>query len=191
MPPPRGRRPGASGTREAIAEAARRCFGEAGYDRASIRAVAEAAGVDPALVMHYFGSKQRLFVSVMELPFEPGDVFGALVRADDAGVRLARFIVDTLEDPHGRTVMTGMVRAGATDEELAALVREQVSARIVGGIASGLDAADAPLRASLVASQFIGLIMARYVLRIEPLASLEPDAVVAAIAPTLQRYLTD
>src|SRR3954471_3796844 len=107
MPPRRGRRPGASGTREAIAEAARRCFGEAGYDRASIRAVAEAAGVDPALVMHYFGSKQELFVSVMALPFEPADVLPALARGDRAGERLARFIVDTLEDPHGRAVMTG------------------------------------------------------------------------------------
>lgn len=190
--PPRGRRPGASGTRDAIAEAARQCFAEAGYDRAGIRGVAERAGVDPALVMHYFGSKQKLFVSVMELPFVPDEVFPPLVAAPRgrAGERLARFVVDTLEDPPSRTVLTGMVRAAAAEPEIARLVKEQVSARIVAGLALGLEADDALVRASLVASQVIGLITARYVIRVEPLASLPPEALVAALAPNLQRYLT-
>lgn len=188
----RGRRPGDSGTREAIAEAARRCFAEVGYDRAGIRLVAERAGVDPALVMHYFGSKQKLFVSVMELPFEPDAVLTPLIAGDrdDAGERLARFVVDTLERPQARLVMTGMVRAAAADAALADLVRDLVSARIVGAIAAGLRDPEAAARASLVASQVIGLIMARYVIRIEPLASLTPETLVAALAPNLQRYLT-
>jgi AcrR family transcriptional regulator len=189
----RGRRPGTSETREAIADAARRCFAELGYDRASIRAVAERAGVDPALVMHFFGSKQRLFVSVMALPFEPEDVLPALVTRHpaDAGARFAAWIVGVLEDPQSRLIMTGMARSAASAPEVADLVRELVSARIVGGIAGGLEGDDAPLRASLVASQVIGLIMARYVIRIEPLASLAPDALVDAIAPNLHRYLME
>jgi AcrR family transcriptional regulator len=191
--PRRGRRPGASGTRDAIAEAARRCFGEVGYDRAGIRDVAELAGVDPALVMHYYGSKQKLFVSVMALPFEPEDVLPALVRdvAADAGERFARFIVGVLERPEQRLVMVGMVRAAAAEPEIADLVRELVSARIVDAIAAGLDVPDAGARASLVASQVIGLIMARYVIRIDPLARLAPDTLVAALAPVFQHYLTD
>jgi AcrR family transcriptional regulator len=191
--PRRGRRPGASGTRDAIAEAARRCFGEVGYDRAGIRDVAELAGVDPALVMHYYGSKQKLFVSVMALPFEPEDVLPALVRdvAADAGERFARFIVGVLERPEQRMVMVGMVRAAAAEPEIADLVRELVSARIVDAIAAGLDVPDAGARASLVASQVIGLIMARYVIRIDPLARLAPDTLVAALAPVFQHYLTD
>jgi len=188
----RGRRPGTSDTREAIAEAARRCFAELGYDRASIRVVAEQAGVDPALVMHFFGSKQKLFVSVMSLPFEPEDVLPALVagRSSEAGLRLARFIVGVLEQPQPRMVITGMVRAAAAEPEVADLVRDAVSSRMVGAIATGLAVADAPLRASLVGSQIIGVVMARYVIRVEPLASLAPDALVEALTPNLQRYLT-
>jgi AcrR family transcriptional regulator len=191
--PRRGRRPGASGTREAIAEAARRCFGEVGYDRAGIRDVAELAGVDPALVMHYYGSKQKLFVSVMALPYEPEVILPALLRDGDgaAGERLARFIVGVLERPEQRMVMVGMVRAAAAEPEIADLVRELVSSRIVAGIAAGLDGPDASARASLVASQMIGLIMARYVIRIDPIAGLEPDALVAALAPVFHHYLTD
>lgn len=191
--PRRGRRPGASGTREAIAEAARRCFGEVGYDRAGIRDVAELAGVDPALVMHYYGSKQKLFVSVMALPYEPEDVLPALLRDvdGDVGERLARFVVDVLERPEQRMVLVGMVRAAAAEPDIADLVRELVSARIVDAIAAGLDAPDAEARASLVASQIIGLIMARYVIHIEPLAGLPPDSLVAAVAPVFQHYLTD
>jgi AcrR family transcriptional regulator len=187
----RGRRPGTTDTRETIADAARQCFGELGYDRASIRTVAERAGVDPALVMHYFGSKQRLFVSVMALPFDPDEAIPPLVAGhpDDAGARFAAWMVGVLEDPQSRIVMTGMARAAAAEPELADLVRELVSARIVGGIAGGLDDADAPLRASLVASQVIGVIMARYVIRIEPLASLAADELVEALGPNLHRYL--
>jgi AcrR family transcriptional regulator len=191
--PRRGRRPGASGTREAIAEAARHCFGEAGYDRAGIRDVAERAGVDPALVMHYYGSKQKLFVSVMALPFEPEEVLPALLRDGNGAVgeRFARFIVGVLERPEQRMVMVGMVRAAAAEPDIADLVRELVSARIVGGIAEGLDAPDAAARASLVASQIIGLIMARYVIRIDPLARLASDSLVVALTPVFQHYLTD
>ena len=187
-----GRRPGSSGTRDAIAESACRQFAELGYDRTTIRGVAADAGVDPALVVHFFGSKQKLFVSVMALPFEPEERMPEILagRRSELGLRVARFAVGLLEDPQARSVMTGIVRSAASEEEAARMVRELVAKRIVGAIADSLEVADARLRANLVSSQIIGLIMARYIVRVEPLASLAPEALIAAIAPNLQRYLT-
>ena len=187
-----GRRPGSSDTREAIAAAARRRFGELGYERTTIRAIATEAGVDPALVVHFFGSKQKLFLSVMTLPFEPEKVMPEVLagRRSQAGLRLARFAVGQLEDPRAQATITGIVRAAASEPEAASMVRDLVAGRVVGSIAKGLGVADAPLRASLVGSQIVGLVMARYVVCVEPLASLPPEALIEAIAPNLQRYLT-
>lgn len=188
-----GRRPGDSGTREAIRAAASRLFAEQGYDRTSMRAVAAEAGVDPKLVAHYFGSKQELFVSVVELPFDPAVLVPAIFAGDREriGERLARFIVGVLEDPEGRRRMTGLVRAAASEPEAARLVRELLGREVFSRITETLEVEDADVRASLVGSQVVGLAMARYIVGIEPLASLPPDAVVAAIAPTLQRYLVE
>jgi AcrR family transcriptional regulator len=187
-----GRRPGSSGTREAIAEAARRRFAELGYERTTIRTIAGDAGVDPALVLRFFGSKQQLFLSVMALPFEPEEVFPEILagRRSGAGLRLARFAVGVLEDPRGRSVITGILRAAASEPEAARMVRDLVAGRIVAAISESLGVEDARLRANLVASQIVGLAMSRYIVRVEPLASLPPEAVVEAIAPNLQRYLT-
>lgn len=187
-----GRRPGQSGTREAIAAAARRQFAESGYDRTSLRAVAEEAGVDAALVSHYFGSKQKLFVSVMELPFDP-DVFVPLILEgdrDQAGERLARFVLAALDEPEAGRRFTGMIRSATSEPAATQLLRELVSSRLMGPIAAALGADDAPLRAALVGSQIVGLVMARRIVGIEALAEAETSAVVAAVAPTLQRYLT-
>jgi AcrR family transcriptional regulator len=187
-----GRRPGESGSREAIANAARRSFAELGYDRTTIRGIAAEAGVDPALVAHFFGSKQKLFVSVMALPFDPEEVMPEILAGarSKAGLRLAEFAIGLLEDPEARSVLVGIVRSAASEHEAAQLVRELVAQRIVGATSRALATPDAELRANLVASQMVGLIMARYVIRVEPLASLPPDALIEAIAPNLQRYLT-
>jgi AcrR family transcriptional regulator len=187
-----GRRPGQSGTREAIADAARRRFAELGYDRTTIRGIAEEAGVDGALVVHFFGSKQRLFFSVMELPFEPEEVLPQILAGprSQAGLRLARFAVNVLENPRSRNVLTGVLRAAASEPEAARLARELVAERVVAAFSKSLTADQPELRGNLVSSQVVGLIMARYVLRVEPLASLDAEELVAAIAPNLQRYLT-
>lgn len=186
-----GRRPGTSGTREAIAEAARRLFAERGFDRTSIRAVAEAAGVDPALVVHYYGTKQRLLVEAVETPFDAAAALPQLLAGDrdQLGLRVAGFLLTTLESEPARKRITALVRAATSEPEAAAMVRELIGTRIFTPLAEALDVDDAPLRATLVGSQVIGLTMARYIVRIEPLASASPTAVVAAIAPTLQRYL--
>jgi AcrR family transcriptional regulator len=186
-----GRRPGTSGTREAILEAARRQFGERGFDRATIRSIAAEAGVDPALVMHFFGSKQRLFLAAVELPFDPEQVIPAILSngRGDIGRRFAEFLVTRLEDPAARRIFTGIVRSAAAEPEAARVVRELVGERVLGVLARELGAGDAPLRAALAGSQVVGLVMARYVVGIEPLASLPPERVVEVLAPTLQRYL--
>lgn len=187
-----GRRPGESGTREAIADAARRRFAEGGYDRATIRAIAADAGVDPALVLHFFRSKQELFASVMALPFEPENVMDEILAGprSQIGLRLARFAVTTLERPDAQRVLTGILRAAASEPEAARLVRERLAERIIGAITEGLGVPDARVRASLVSSQTVGLVMARYIIRVEPLASMDPEALIVALAPNLQRYLT-
>jgi AcrR family transcriptional regulator len=186
-----GRRPGTSATREAIVEAARRLFGASGYDRTTIRSIASAAGVDPALVVHFFGSKQQLFITVSDLPFDPEEVLPQILAGKRAtvGERFARFIVELLEDEQARSVMTGMVRAAASEPEAAQMLRDLISRRVFGPIAESLGADDAELRATLVGSQVVGLVMARYVVAVEPLASLDPDRLIAALAPNLQRYL--
>jgi AcrR family transcriptional regulator len=188
----RGRRRGETRTREAILASARRLFAERGYDRTSLRAIAADAGVDPALVAHFFGSKQRLFVEVVELPFDPAETLPRILAGDPAavGTRLAELIVGLLETPEARARITGVVRAAASEPEAARMVRELLMREVWAPAAAALGADDAELRMNLVGSQIVGLVMARYVVGAEPLASLPAEELVAAIGPTLQRYLT-
>ncbi len=189
-----GRRPGDSGTREAIRAAASEQFSERGYDRPSMRSIAQQAGVDPALVSHFFGSKHALFVDVVELPFDAEQVVPMLFGGgdpSDIGQRLARFLVGVLETPDGRRRVTGLVRAAASEPEAARMVRDLLTREIFARVVAQLRVDDAELRANLVASQVVGLVMARYIVGLEPLASLPADEVAAAVAPTLQRYLTE
>ena len=189
----RGRRPGRSGAREEIAQAARRQFAELGYDRTTIRSVAAEAGVDPALVIHYFGSKQRLFLAAIELPFEVADLVERLESGprERVGERVAQFALEVLGDPTARARWTGMIRAAASDPDAAAILRDVLSRRIFGPLAEALGSDDALLRANLASSQMVGLVMARYVIGIEPIASADSATIAAAIAPTLQRYLVE
>lgn len=192
MARPSGRRPGDSGTREAIREAAGRQFAELGYDRASMRSIARDAGVDPALVVHFFGTKHRLFAEVVELPFDPGQVIPLVFAGprSEIGRRLADFVLTTLEVPEARRRVLGMIRAAASEPEAATMVRELLSREVLARVAAELGVDDAAVRANLVGSQIVGLVMARYVIGLEPLASLPGPAVARAIAPNLQRYLT-
>jgi AcrR family transcriptional regulator len=187
-----GRPPGSSSTREEIATAARRQFAELGYERTTIRGVAQKAGVDPALVHHFFGSKQKLFLSVTELPFRPEETLPSVLagRRSEAGLRLARFSVELWENPEAREVLTGILRAAVSEPEAAQMARELATQPIVGAITEILGADDAPLRANLISSQSVGLVMARYILRVEPIASMDPEALIHAMAPGFQHYLT-
>jgi AcrR family transcriptional regulator len=186
-----GRRRGPSGTREAILAAAGRHFAQHGYDRASLRGIAAEAGVDQKLIAHFFGSKQQLFVAAVGLPFNPGEMLPAILAGDPAsiGERLAGLLVEVLEQPELHQRLTGVIRAAASEPEVARMLREFLTRELFGPAAEMLGTDDGPFRANLVGSQIVGLVMARYVVAIEPLASMPPNAIAAAVAPTLQRYL--
>lgn len=186
-----GRRPGTSGTRDAILAAAGRHFAQHGYDRASLRRIAADAGVDPKLIAHFFGSKQGLFIAAVGLALNPYEILPDILTGDPAalGERLAAFLVAMLENPELHQRLTGTVRAAAAEPEVARILREFLTHELFGPAAELLGTNDGPFRANLVGSQIVGLIMARYVVAVEPLASMPPRAVADAIAPTLQRYL--
>ena len=188
---PRGRRPAGEDTRAALLDAARVEFTERGFDGATVRAIAQRAGVDPAMVNHWFGGKNALFVAVVEIPVNPDEIIPRLL--DGPPEQLAERILRTflsVWDADGGGALAALVRSVAGHEEAARMMREFVSRVILGRVVSTV-APDRPeLRAALCGTQIIGLGMVRYVIRLEPLASADHDTVVAAIAPNLQRYLT-
>lgn len=187
-----GRRPGESGTRKAILEAARTSFGDQGYEGATMRAIAAGAGVDPALLYHFYGSKEQLFAAAMELPFRPSEVIPALLEGDRDGLgeRILRLFLSIWDQP-GVSPLVALIRSASSNEGAAAMLREFLSREVIGRLARSLGVPHAELRTTLVGSQLAGLAMVRYILRIEPLASADHDTVVACVAPTLQRYLVD
>jgi AcrR family transcriptional regulator len=187
-----GRRPGESGTRQAILDAARARFAEHGWDRATIRAIASDAGVDPALVLHFFGSKQVLFTAAMSWPFDTDAAVEEVASGprSQLGRRLASFFLSIWEDPERREPLMVMLRAATTNEQAAALLRESLMTLFLAPLGERLEMPDAELRMSLCSSQLIGLGTARYVVAFEPLASLEPERIVELVGPNLQRYMT-
>lgn len=186
----RGRRPGPTVTRAAIADAARELFAEQGYDRASVRAVAARAGVDPRLVTHHFGTKQELFVAAMGPPVAPSTIAAALA-GDPAtiGERLARLMVALMSDEPLRLQLVGLVRSAAAEPAAAALLRETVTNQLLGPLAAALPGEDAALRVALSGAQMIGLVLVRYVVGVGPAADADPDDLVRLLAPVLQHYL--
>jgi AcrR family transcriptional regulator len=188
----RGRRPGETRTRDAILAAARERFARDGYDRTTIRGVATDAGVDPALVMHFFPTKERLFTAVIDVPEEVETAIDRVLEGDPGhlGERLMRMFADVWEDPVTGPRMIGLLRSAASHDAAAARLRQVFDARILRRFADVIPGPQARLRADLVSSQLVGVAMLRYVLRIEPLASADREALIAAVAPTLQRYFT-
>lgn len=198
-----GRRAGENRTREAILDAARRRFGAQGYDGATIRGIAADAGVNPALVHHFYGTKERLFAAAMRLPVVPSEIITNALGAErerlgpEFGRQVGEILVGTMlriwDVADIRTAFLGLLRAAATTDQGVAMLREFVTSTILAGLvqAAGLgDDAEGRFRATLVASQVVGLGFARYVLGLEPLASASAEDLVAAIGPTMQRYLT-
>jgi AcrR family transcriptional regulator len=187
-----GRRPGATDSREQIAVAARSLFAELGYERASFRRIAAAAGVDPALVVHFYGSKEELFRQVMVLPAAVADALEHLADGprETVGRRLAELVVGALENPASRTAVLGRIRCATTHPGAAALVRETVTRDLLRLAAALTD--DRPdTRAVLAGAHVVGIALARYVVLVEPLASMSTSQVIEIVAPTFQRYLTE
>ncbi|WP_308163378.1 TetR family transcriptional regulator [Nocardia alni] len=187
-----GRRPGRSGTREAILEAARDRFAEVGFDKASIRSIAGAAGVDPALVHHYFGTKQELLTAAMNLPIDP-DVIRATIGAaplERIGETIVRTVVSIWDSPIGTSVITAF--RTMLDSSNGALARNFLLDVVLKDIQVRVDSppGSGATRVTLAISQMGGLLMARHIVGLEPLASMSVDELAALIGPTLQRYLT-
>ncbi|NLE23273.1 MAG: TetR/AcrR family transcriptional regulator [Actinobacteria bacterium] len=189
----RGRRAGETATRADILSAARGSFAERGYDRATIRGIAGRAGVDPALVIHYFGSKEALFVEALELPQRPGDVVsgGLAAGREHLGATIVRAFLETWDAPATQAQLTAMLRSALTNDTAMDMVRRLLLREVFGPVTRALGVPDAQLRADLVGTQLLGLAMLRYVARIEPVASAPVDRLVRALGPTLQRYLTE
>ncbi|MGW6306015.1 TetR/AcrR family transcriptional regulator [Streptomyces niveus] len=181
------------GARERILEAARTEFAERGYDKTSVRGIAKVAGVDPALVHHYFGTKEEVFGAAIEVSFEPALVIPTLLTGgtDGIGERLARYFIGVWENPVSRAPLLAIVRSALTNDAAAAMLRKFVLRRLLERIAVELDVPDPTLRAELAASHMIGIALLRYVIKAEPLASVETEEIVRLVAPTLQRYLTE
>ncbi len=186
-----GRRPGESGARERIAESAREAFGEEGFDGATIRGIALRAGVDPALIHHYFGSKQRLFLTVMSLPFDSALLQAQLLGPGRGGIgdRLVRFFLGLWLQPGLRPVLTGLVRSATTEPDAAVLLRDFLGRQGLFRLVAAIAPDQPDFRAVLVGSHLIGLAMARYIVGLEPLASADLERIVAATGPTIERYL--
>jgi AcrR family transcriptional regulator len=187
----RGRRPIGEDRRGDILAAAREEFATKGFDGTTLRGIARVAGVDARLVHHYFDGKDAVFAAAFEIPVRPQDVLEPVLApgSDGIGERLARLFLSVWDSPPGRQRIVALLSASLTSEAGARMLREFLAREVFGRIVAHLDADDAELRASLAASQMMGLVVARYVVAVEPLASLPPDEVVELIGPTLQTYL--
>ncbi|NEC61432.1 TetR/AcrR family transcriptional regulator [Amycolatopsis rubida] len=187
----RGRRPAGQDTRAALLEAARAVFAENGYERATVRSIAARAGVDAAMVNHWFGGKEGLFAqAVLKLPFEPAELVPILRDgpAEELGVRIVRTFL-TRWDGVGGDTFQALIRSIASHEAASSVLREFFS-QFFTGLLSDLGGDRQELRVALCASQLVGIGLIRYVARFAPMVSAEVDTLVTAVAPTLQRYLT-
>jgi len=188
-----GRRPGPSRTRQAILDVARDEFARRGFDAATVRSIAGRAGVDPAMIAHHFGSKQQLFLAVLQLPFDPAVEIAQVLDGprEELAERLLGRLLDVWDSPSGAGAVAA-VRTAVQRDDTAGLVRDLALSRVLAPLMETM--AGTPQqrlwRANLVASQLVGLIFARYVVRLEPLASAAHADVVAALAPTVERYLS-
>ncbi|MGC0384207.1 TetR family transcriptional regulator [Streptomyces sp. SAI-129] len=180
-------------TRDRILVTAREEFSERGYEKTSVRGIAKAAGVDPALVHHYFGTKEQVFEAAIEVAFAPAlrapDAIGD-GPLDEVGERLTRFILGLWENPASRTPLLAIVRSAVNNETAAAVFRRLIAAQVLSRVAAQVGLPDAELRVELAAAQLVGCAMLRYVIKVEPLASADPEQIVARLAPVVQGHLT-
>ncbi|GAA4080104.1 TetR family transcriptional regulator [Actinomadura miaoliensis] len=186
-----GRRPGPTETRDEILDAARALFAEKGYDATSLRSIARAAGVDPALVHHYFGNKEGVFTAAMRFPVDPGEFLPRIMATprERLGEAMVRTFLTVWEDDARRAPILAMLRSAMTNERAAVAVREFVTSALFGRVAElgGIPR----LRLNAAAGQMIGVMFLRYVLRVEPIASAGREELVELLAPTIQRYFDE
>jgi AcrR family transcriptional regulator len=191
--PVRGRRPlGSPDARRAVLDAARELFAELGFERTTMRAVAARAGVDPALIYHYFGDKDGLLFAALQPPVDEATVFADLADAGDrAGEELVRRLVKLWEEhPEVREQMAAILRTGLSHDHAGRLLRDILSSFILAALGGVLAGDRRELRVALIGSQIGGLMLARYILKVPGTAAASPEELVQAVGPTVQRYLT-
>jgi AcrR family transcriptional regulator len=188
----RGRRPGDSRTREAILSAAAERFAEQGFRDTTMRSVATAAGVDPALVHHFFGTKDGLFAAAMAFPINPADVVTGLVEAgvDGLGERVVRTLLEIFAQLGEANPMIGLIRSAAAHPPAARMLREFLGGAVLDRVAEAVQTDRPQLRAELCASQILGILVAREVIALPALAAAERETLVAAYGPVIQHFLT-
>lgn len=189
----RGRRGGGEDTRGHILAAAQRLFAEQGYEGTSLRSIAREAEVDPALVHHYFDGKEALLAASVELPANPREVLSGVAALPPAerGAALVRTLLALWDSPLQPALLT-LVRSTIGSTSQSALMREVLRRRVLNVIMAGIEHDDheSQLRGELVVSQVFGLLVSRYVVKLEPLTSLSSEEVVRLVSPTVQHYLT-
>lgn len=186
-----GRRPGANLTRQVIVDAARLKFAECGYEGATLRAIAQEARVDPALIHHFFASKRGVFAAAMADLLKPADLIPEIIAPgpDGLGERLMRMFLTLWEGGEAQDPLIAVIRSAVSHEEAAELLREFITTEVFGRLGDVIEPLHRDLRTALVGSQIIGLVMARYVVMVEPLASADPELLVTVMSPTIQYYL--
>lgn len=184
-----GRRPGATETRDEILAAARESFAESGFDGSTIRGIAARAGVNPALIHHFFGTKQKLFVAALDFPFQPSAIADRIIRGprQEVGERIVRTFLSVWNDATARASLLALVHSGLTNKEATAMFQQFISRTLLNRLTSALGVPSEQMIAAL--SQMLGLVLLRYVVRVEPLVSLDDEAIVRLVAPTIQRYM--
>jgi len=188
-----GRRPGSPDTRGQIVAAARHEFAAKGFDKTSIRGIARSAGVDPALIHHYFAGKEDLFLAAMELPFDPRTVLPPVLQGptDGVGERLVRAVLGLWDDPALRPRLLSVVRSAVASKESAHLLRDGFLRMVIEQMAALPGVTEPRRRGALAGSQIVGLLVVRYVVELEPVAAMPAEDVARLMGPTLERYLFD
>ena len=188
-----GRRPGGPDLLGEILAAALVEFCDRSFDCASIRAIASRAGVYPALVHHYFGTKEQLFLAAMDIPFVPSELAAQIVSGpiDTIGERAVRTFLLTWGDPVKRAPILALLRSAMTHDVAAALLRQFAARVMLARVVEGLQIADRELRTEAAVSHLLGIAVMRYVVRIEPIASATDEELVTLVGPVIQRYFED
>ncbi len=186
-----GRRPGQNETREHILAAARNQFGARGYVGTTIRGIAGEAGVNPALVHHFFGTKDQVFVAALNLPVDPSTVLAVVLDGprSEVGHRILGLFLRLWRDPVSRASFLALVRSVSTNEQAATMMRQFIEQVMLAKVA---DALDVPrLRLTALVSQVMGIALTRYVIGVEPIASATEEELIALVAPVIQHYIDD
>lgn len=189
----RGRPRGGSDARERILAAAAEEFAEGGYDASTMRGIATRAGVDPALLHHYFGTKADLFTETVGAPLRPDLEIQRLLAGDRdrLGESIVRFVLGRFEEPGVRKRGVMLLRTAIGNKLATPMLAGFLSRELLARIAAEIGGEDAELRASLAASQVAGMLVARYVLKLPGIATASVDELVRRVGPVVQRHLTD